>query len=149
MICVVRGRTLKYRVVIELWNFSWSILIILTEKKLSFVLRKLSNNPYNCDCSMVWFIRELNKKGKYIRDLESLRCAQPKKLSKKKIVDLAEKDVCPTGWVAIWSFLMSYLHGMHFFSTRDHNKIYEDKLLFVFLKQFFYNVFESVAQLCF
>lgn len=71
------------------------INVIIFSTNFSF----LSKNPYNCDCSIVWFLSKAPLRKKYILDLDQMKCAYPEKISGKKIVDLKEREICNAGIV--------------------------------------------------
>ena len=64
--------------------------------------RRLSNNPFHCDCNLVWFLRARNKLFRTVSPLELIRlkCASPPKFRGKSISDIKEKDVCTAGTVS-------------------------------------------------
>jgi hypothetical protein len=61
-----------------------------------YILSHLSENPYICDCSMVWFLREPPLQKETIKDLHEMRCSYPNKVYRKKITELKEKEICDT-----------------------------------------------------
>ena len=58
---------------------------------------RLSKNPYYCDCSFVWFLRENPYMKKHLLDLKEMTCAYPDKMHGQKVVDLKERDICNAG----------------------------------------------------
>ena len=54
----------------------------------------LAKNPFICDCSMVWFLREPSANKARISDLRKMRCAYPDKVNTKSVMHLREGDIC-------------------------------------------------------
>ena len=63
---------------------------------------RLSNNPFHCDCNLVWFLRAKNKLLRIIPPLEmaKLKCASPPKFRGKSFLHVKEKDICTAGTVS-------------------------------------------------
>ena len=66
---------------------------------LAFLCSYLSENPYYCDCDLVWFVKALEKKSLKIEiaDLDRMKCAVPKRMKGKMVKGLTKNDVCPDG----------------------------------------------------
>ena len=96
MVAVLRydPNTLLFFGFLYTFNHKYSIFIAF----VAIIFRYLSENPYICDCSLIWFLREPTANKKKIIDYSNMKCASPTKMKGTQLKGLKrENSICGIG----------------------------------------------------